>query len=313
VGIVKQIKRQITQLTPRLLYRYHYHRAMALTKATWGLICPYSIGDTYLVCALAEQLMLRQGGDQVVLLAAAGHEDVVNLFPGAITRMVTLDETHLRYFQDVRTRRPLRPGEPFVAHPRNHAAFSKALHRWTPRIPMLEQYQRFFQVPRDAPLAKPRLPQPLYDSARTRLRGLGLPEGRTVLLAPEAVTLTTLPHSFWQTLANSLQQAGWSVAVNDSGRGPALALENTCPVRFPLKEAIPIAELAGWVISFRSGLCDLISSAECRLSVIYPKMEHPWTPLIEFSLIDTGLSTNAEEIEIAPSDDPLEMARRIIG
>jgi len=313
MGIARTLRRQFPQQTGWLLYTLHYRRAMALTDRTWGLVCPYGIGDTYLVCALARGLLHRRGGDKVVLLTRAWHQEMAALFPDDITRSVLLQEAHLRTFQALRYRRPLQPGEPVVAHPWSHATQPGIPDHLAPRLSLLDRYRHLFQLPQDTPLTRPHIPQAAYDSARTRMHAVGLPEGRTVLLAPEAVSLDMLPHAFWQHLVRTLRKAGWAVAMNRPGRGPAMVLEGVVPLSFPLQEAIPLAELAGWVISSRSGLCDLLSSADCRFSVLYPKSNRPWSPLQEFGLIGMGLSDRVEEFEIAPGDDDSETARRILG
>jgi hypothetical protein len=178
-----------------------------------------------------------------------------------------------------------------VAHPHNLGLADGPL----PPLHLLDLYRRLFRLPTGAPLLRPTVPPSAYDEALRRFRHQGLPAGRTVLLAPAAASIKTHPQAFWQALVRDLRKAGWTVAMNT----PVAAdpLEGTVPLAFPLREAIPMAELAGWVVSSRSGLCDLLSTARCRLTVVYPRTDSPWSPLQAFSLVGMGLSTEAEEFE----------------
>lgn len=280
------------QLRTHLVVRTRYGSSMALTGDTWGLISPYGIGDTYLLCALSKQL-LAEGGSAVSLLARPSHQDVGRLFPEGIARVTALDEIDLPLLRSWRRQGPPRRGIPLVAHPFNLALADGPL----PRLHLLDLYRRLFRLPPEASLLRPTVPTAACDEARRRFRHLGLPAGRTVLLAPGAVSIRTHPQAFWQTLVHTLRKAGWTVALNHSAAAPPL--EGTVPLSFPLREAIPMAELAGWVISSRSGLCDLLSTARCRLTVIYPRTDSPWSPFQAFSLVGMGLSSVAEEFEFS--------------
>jgi hypothetical protein len=299
--MLRHLRQKRINLVVSLLFRFCYRELSILSDDTWVLISPYSIGDTYLLCALAKHLLLENGGAGVTLLLRASHMDVAELFPEDIAQKLPLHEKHLYWFRRARSPLPLQPGIPIVAHPRNHEAFSADPRKWKRTESMLNQYLNFFHLPLNTPLSKPVVSSVAYFKAKERLHVLGLPEQRTVILAPDAVSVKTLPPSFWHIMSHELRRSGWSVCFNSSGTS------------YPLSEAIPVAELAGWVISMRSGLCDLISTANCRLSVIYPeKTNSVLSPLEEYSLKNQGLPSTVEEFEADLSDDFLLLAQKII-
>lgn len=306
MGILRHARKTLHQIRTNLAVRFRYGPPMALTRATWGLISPYGIGDTYLLCALSRQL-LAAGGDAVSLLARPSHLDVGRLFPDGIARVTALDEADLPFLRSWRRQGPPRTGIPLVAHPHHLALADGPL----PHLHLLDLYRRMLRLPPEAPLLRPTLPSTAWEEAHRRFRHLGLPAGRTVLLAPGATSIKTHPQAFWQGLVRDLRKAGWTVALNASVA--ALPLEGTVPLAFPLREAIPMAELAGWVVSSRSGLCDLLSTARCRLTVIYPRTDSPWSPLQAFSLVSMGLSTDAEELELPVTSGGDEASARILA
>ena len=51
-------------------------------KNEWYIICPYGLGDTYLVCALANELLKQKGGEGVKVFVKSSQRDIPALFPG---------------------------------------------------------------------------------------------------------------------------------------------------------------------------------------------------------------------------------------
>ena len=72
--------------------------------------------------------------------------------------------------------------------------------------------------------------------------------------------------------------------------------------------------MAGWVISSRSGFCDLISSAKCRLSIIYVKQQwYAGTAFEGSSLRLMGLSHTALEYEVDANENISLTVKKIIN
>lgn len=132
----------------------------------------------------------------------------------------------------------------------------------------------------------------------------GIIKNKTVIIAPEANSVTTLPIEFWNEVIDVLNAKGYKVLINCQD----IKGYHANNIFFAYNEGVPILEYAGTFIGIRSGLCDIVSTAKCKKIIIYPKKtkninysEH--RSEIEFcGLREMGLvGTNDELIEIETS------------
>ena len=155
---------------------------------------------------------------------------------------------------------------------------------------------------------QPLLPEPARFSEDTLFveqlfKERHLKKQKTVLLIPYANSLDNLPVEFWETLTKQLNARGYTVCTNSSGNNE-LPIRGSCPVYIPYKELRPFLEMAGYSISFRCGLSDILSGIQHTKIVLYPKKEiYPVMGGIStvydyFSLRKMGLSDDAIEYEI---------------
>ena len=128
-------------------------------------------------------------------------------------------------------------------------------------------------------------------------------KGKTVLLIPYANSLNNLPIQFWETLTKRLNDKGYTVCTNSSGSGEP-PVRGSCPIYIPYKQLEPFLKMAGYSISFRCGLSDILSNIEHTKIILYPKQEiysimgGISTVYDYFSLKNMGLSNDAIEYEI---------------
>ena len=69
--VLVKIKYHLTELQEKLQNYIDWkllNFKLNLKNDTWYMICPYGIGDIYLVCSLAEEFLLKHGGKKIVLL-----------------------------------------------------------------------------------------------------------------------------------------------------------------------------------------------------------------------------------------------------
>jgi hypothetical protein len=87
------------------------------------------------------------------------------------------------------------------------------------------------------------------------------------------------------------------VAVN-SPKGAESTIAGTEPLDVPIELFIAAATAAGAVVSMRSGLCELVAHADCRLTVIYPDEPDDSRRRLArgFSLRESGLRPDANEV-----------------
>jgi hypothetical protein len=284
-------------------YDYIYWRWLngktRLSHDEWGIVCPAGLGDTYFVCALAKEFLKYNGGGNVSLIVKNSHADIPQLFKNDIERIIVLDDQNLRSIQRFMQ---FKIGNIIIGHPSFWNNGSSLNQLGVKDVTLIDLYKEMFNLDPNSPLSKPVMITENFYTAKAKFDEMKLPYGSTVVLAPEANSISSLPLSFWSPLSERLKEQGLIVCTNVVGTSKCIP--GTLPISFTLSEAIPIAEFAGWVISSRSGLCDLISSARCKLTVIYEKQT--WfagTVLSGASLRSMGLSDSAREYEIDLNDD----------
>ena len=93
-------------------------------------------------------------------------------------------------------------------------------------------------------------------------------EGKSVIIAPYAKSVVQPSYEFWTGIVNNYHQQGYKIFTNVFGTEEPLA--HTQPITLPLNQLIQAAEFAGHFIGLRSGLCDVVRTANCRKTVIMP-------------------------------------------
>lgn len=121
-----------------------------------------------------------------------------------------------------------------------------------------------------------------------------LKKGRTVILAPYAGSFqSNIPPEAWEGLVSSLHAMGYDVCTNCYGEKEK-PVKNTIPLQFSYEEGIPLLEYAGGFVAVRSGLCDIVSQAKCRMVILYENGFNA-SSYEYFSLKRMGLNGNAAE------------------
>lgn len=106
----------------------------------------------------------------------------------------------------------------------------------------------------------------LTPALETKYKTIGINKGKTIILAPEANSVTTLDSCLWKEIIEALQKCGYTVFIN--AREGKYGCKN---LFLPYFEYGSLLEYAGFFIGVRSGLCDIISSIVCKKIIIYPQ------------------------------------------
>lgn len=249
----------------RLLRWLKYLRANKFQRDTWYFILNYGIGDTYLACAFMPYLLER--GDKVtVLLTKPGQQFIPRLFSPDIN-VVTGASLELGLIEEFGQ---YGKGHPIILHPMhvvNRILISILGYK---QFNLTDTYKIMMGIDLRLPPKAPAFASdPAVDEEVSELFArLQLPEGKTVLICPKAVTINEVADSFWKTLADKLAAQGLTPVFMNSAAG----LPDYPTIEFPLYAARAFCNRAGRVVGLRSGFCDLIATTTARLAVLYPNL-----------------------------------------
>ena len=188
--------------------------------------------------------------------------------------------------------------------------------RMTEKFDFMDTYQWYvLNLKTKVQLAKP-IFLPLSENLEKKYEQLGIKRGRTIILAPEANSVTSLTCEDWIEIITVLKKLGYEVFIN------AKADKYGCKSIFiTYYESEALLSYAGYFIGIRSGLCDIISTIKCKKIIIYPQKSERVNYSEHRSEIDfCGLKTmglvdkeNSDVVEIETrlirniTDMPLEM------
>lgn len=109
-----------------------------------------------------------------------------------------------------------------------------------------------------------------YQKANEEFKRLNIKPEKTVILIPEAVMFDhrILNEKFWIELANKLTNLGYDVIFNSSNKSYKTKFKTTF---LPIMDFLAFAQQVKHIISFRSGICDLLVGMNiANITSIYP-------------------------------------------
>lgn len=107
----------------------------------------------------------------------------------------------------------------------------------------------------------------LDNRMRYELKKKGIINNKTVIIAPEANSVTRLPIKFWNEVIKELEKRGYRVFINCEGKNDYVAKT----IFFSYWESVPLIDFAGYFVAIRSGLCDIVSSSCAKKIILYPQ------------------------------------------
>lgn len=274
----------------------------------WVLVCPYHLGDTFLIGSLmkAFQETHRGRAERVYMVTDRKQAELPRLFRPWVTA-VAHPGLNPAMAHTLTPFASFEPNRPFIVHMLHYGDGRLGAFMGHRGVTVMDLWRYILQLPFDAPLIRPNVWPELTANAEAIFAASGLPAGRTAVLFPKAYTSPPLPDPYWVALARRLEGMGWAVAT--SVVGDEQPFPGTVPVRFSIAETIPFVERAGWAISSRSGICDVFAHAACRKSVIYSRR----IGLRAFGLAAMGLTFDADEY-LVEGEPPVDtVVDRVVG
>jgi hypothetical protein len=307
----------------------------ALSQARrWVIVNLYSLGDSYLLCALARKFREAHctNGEELVMVVRRSHAAIAEMFARdfdiiGLANDGDLDRT-VGHLLVNRIKCGFAPGEALFVHP--HHMNDTRVDDFTnlEGVSQANMYANLLRLPIRAALSAPEIPESWLAAGEAAAKTLGMTKGRSVVLCPDSNSWPPVGDAFWERLAARLQKAGWSVFTNAYGtaRGPRTApLPGTRLADFPLKLALPVLSYGGWVIAALSGFINVVISAQtpCKKTVVVRgpgrrqelrfndcisvRSAFPYAYQRKFD----GFNYDIEEIQVRDDDDLDALAERV--
>lgn len=99
------------------------------------------------------------------------------------------------------------------------------------------------------------------------LKKNGLVRNKSVILAPYANSVHELPIQFWELLTKKLFDMGYFVFTNIVGNQKVI--KGSKGLDIPINQLGNYLEYAGYFVSLRSGLCDVVGRSKCKQIIIF--------------------------------------------
>lgn len=249
------------------------------------VFCPFSaLGDVYMCMSyLPHFLQMRNKKAYIMCVAGAACAKVVALFdncPVEILQQKELDaaiQAEL-YAQDENA---------FIAHQDRPYVVNLSKALYSQKIPLEKIYRcGVFGLPQDTAPVVPKYWKDYGD--------LGFIEKNcAVILSPYAKSVTALSMKIWEDIISDYQKQKFQIFTNVAGNEKPLP--GTAAISPAISEIKSVVERAGTFIGIRSGICDVLRTADCKKIALYPDYNYCDT---QWKAIDMYAIDTFENIEV---------------
>ncbi|GBU26405.1 hypothetical protein R83H12_03101 [Fibrobacteria bacterium R8-3-H12] len=255
------------------------------------VVCPHNaLGDVYWAMSFLPAYMAKQNIDSVVVIANGEKcKEVAGIFGRA---NIALANGEMEEF----TQALIYCNEPncIIAHHDKIYTDNSIKYLNIHFISFIDFYKHIvFGLDKSADPVAPSFHLPFENTA-------GILQGKTLIISPNAKSIVLPPSEFWQNAVMEYKNKGFMVCT--SVMGSEAPLENTIPISFPLNQAISAVEYAGHFMGIRSGLCDVINSAVCNKTVVFPDCIYSTTKIkiADFFALPNWLSYRFTNLQLCP-------------
>lgn len=244
------------------------------TDRSWILVCPASIGDTWIVCELAQAFRDTHGGP-LTLVIKDSQKEIAQMFASAFDKIIVWEDIRLNQFcLRLMGQGAFAIDEPIIAHPYWHGIgrFYQpliALLSYPNRggLTVTDHFRLILQLSWESKLAQPVISEKSRNDAEIYADQLGLERGNSVILFPDSNSNPGLLDKFWEDLTIELINAGKQVFTNMAGnsQGPRQKpFKGSRPIEMTIRLGIPLTELAGRFIGMSNGFQWMLLSARVK-------------------------------------------------
>jgi hypothetical protein len=265
-------------------------------KSDWNLICLGGLGDTYMVCGLAEAILKTHGGRTFTIYVQKSHLFIPKLFP-AITKVRIISKKQALNFRQNKFSIKKISYINLQSDPLASLIGNK-------NITIIDCYKQLFRIPQTSLISKPKKPTAEeLEEAKKILSLHSMEQGKTAIIFYDARSSDSMSIELTKKICEELNKRNWNVIINSKDDNRKL-IPKFISLEIPLELTRALANVSGWVIAVRSGIADLLSNSDCKLTILYPKIIWNGGKFIDgTSLKSMGLRKDVTELEITESDD----------
>lgn len=242
-----------------------------LDKDEWCFVCDGHLGDDYRLLVFLGAFAKKMRTKKLSVVIGKKYSSMPKMFP-YVSKIIPLRKIPNMFVTGfVSAYVEVLPSRPILVHlkrpilyqtlPRNKSICNNAL----------DTYKNYIGLNPFTMPARPRIGIKSRQNAKRKFHRLGLKVGKTVVIFPNANTHMIKNKGFWRKISAALKNHGFSV-ISNSKRGEK-NISGIDYVDLELNEILPFVELAGYIISIRSGICDLLASSNATKFILYPDVK----------------------------------------
>jgi len=246
---------------------------------SWFIVSLYSLGDTYLLCALGEKFRRYhcRDGAPLILIIKESHLAVAEMFIQHFDRVYLVKDHSINHVTDHAMRHkinsPFKKDSGMLIHP--HHMNDTRVDDFTniDGVSHTAMFAHLMRMPITTSLS-PAIPVPGKEEGAADLcRKHNIVRGRSVILFPDSNSWPQPEDAFWAEIPARLAARGWHVYTNGSGNRHgrrASPLPGSKLIDVPLDLVLPVLSYAGWAIGALCGLMNIIiaTRTECRKTIV---------------------------------------------
>jgi len=231
-----------------------------------GIICDLNLGETYLFCSMLDYFKEDHGLEKIVFVSDRKyHKNICQMFDDKIDRYYISPHINTKSFVSLRE---IKKGSFYLIYDKNwnFTNLKNSGNSHLQQLKITAKINTFAKINHHKNKENYRLEaKEIFDS-------LQLKPGKTVLISPEAKSCNSMDRDQYSDLIEKLKNKGYDIFLNVNNS------ENNIPgvksIFLPLPAAVPFCDLCGHVIAIRSGFCDIISSTQAKLHIVYPDQSY---------------------------------------
>jgi len=232
------------------------------------VICPNTaLGDVYWAMSFLPAYQKKNGIDDIVVIVAGDScRQVVDMFGGY--KIITLNSKEMDEL--VQAIINTREDNCIIAH--HDRPYTDSIIKLLDKrfISFIDYYKyAVYGLSDDAVLAQSNKFLPFSNKEK-------IPKGKSVILSPHSKSVVQLPVEFWDDIVLKYSKNGLTCYTNVAGKEKEIT--GTIPLHIPVSQIKSAVEYAGTFIGIRNGLCDIINTADCHKTVVYPDCYYSSTP-----------------------------------